>query len=135
METITFAHDIDVYCITAQSFPDTVKQAHMDLHALVSFNTNRKYFGISWYDVNGAIVYKAAASELYEGELKHLNLERRTIKKGLYQVMTIRNFMDKIPDIGKAFDTLGELTLISEDNMAVEWYFNESDVHCMVRVK
>ena len=134
MESLTIEKSIEVFCITARSFPDGVKQAHMDLHGRIAFSPQRKYFGISWHGPDGKIVYKAGASELSAGELNELKLEKHVIKKGTYNVITVSDFMNDIPAIGKAFDTLATHVPIDGDWMAVEWYYNESDVRCMVRV-
>jgi hypothetical protein len=68
MDITTLENDIKVYYVAASSFPDGVQQAHETLHALMPFDAKRGYYGIS-YPEGGTISYKAAAAELYEGEL------------------------------------------------------------------
>ncbi|MDB5155686.1 MAG: putative transcription activator [Mucilaginibacter sp.] len=61
-------------CIAASSFPDGVMAAHQQLHALIIYSDDRKYFGLSRSE-NGQIIYKAAAEELKNGEAEKLKLD------------------------------------------------------------
>ena len=88
METYELENDIEVFCVTAKSFPDGVLEAHQALHALVPFSSERKYFGISYPNKEGNIIYKAAANELDKGDLSKHGLESFVIKKGKYILLT-----------------------------------------------
>ena len=127
--------DILVYCVTATSFPDGVLQAHQALHALVPFNTERKYFGLSWPDKNGDIIYKAAAQELNEGELSGHQLETKTIIKGEYLYIDVPDYMKDIPAIGAAFQQLIHDDRIAPDGFCIEWYLTQTLCRCMVKIK
>src|SRR5687767_3063413 len=135
METYHLEKDIHVFCKAATSFPDGVKEAHESLHRLVNFSTERKYFGLSWMDKNGNIIYKAAAEELTPGELSKHGLESFTIRKGNYIYIDVKNFMQNIPAIGQTFTQLKSDERIDPQGAAVEWYLNETDVRCMIRIK
>src|SRR5438128_1498895 len=74
MDITTLDNDITAYCMKASSFPEGVRQAHESLHALIPFDKNRKYFGIS-YPLDGQINYWAAAAELNAGELSRHGLD------------------------------------------------------------
>jgi len=126
--------DIHVFCKAAKSFPGGVLEAHQSLHRLVSFSPQRQYYGISWMDKNGDIIYKAAAAELTPGELSKHNLETFTIRKGDYIYIDIKNFMENVPAIGPAFTQLKSDERIDPQGAAVEWYLNETDVRCMIRI-
>jgi hypothetical protein len=126
--------DVHVFCKTASSFPGGVKEAHESLHRLVSFSTERKYFGLSWMNKEGGIVYKAAAEELIPGELSKHGLESFAIRKGNYIYIDVKNVMQNIPAIGQAFTQLKSDERIDPQGAAVEWYFNETDVRCMIRI-
>jgi len=134
METITFNSDIKVLYITATSFPDGVLAAHEKLHSLLPFSKERKYFGISRPE-NGVIVYKAAAEELNEGEAEKLNCDTLVLKKGKYISLTIHDYMKDIPAIGKAFTELLLHPDLDPKGYCVEWYLNDKDVQCMIRLK
>lgn len=81
MEKYTLDKDITLFYVTAVSFPGGVLAAHQQLHSLIPFSTQRKYFGISFPDATGTIIYKAAAEELIEGEGKEKGLETFLLKK------------------------------------------------------
>ena len=127
--------DIHVFCKTAVSFPDGVKEAHESLHRLISFSPERKYFGLSWMNEAGDIIYKAAAEELIPGELSKHQLEPFTLRKGDYIYIDVKNFMQDIPAIGQAFNELKSDKRIDPEGVALEWYLNEADVRCMIRLK
>jgi hypothetical protein len=133
METITFDKDITVFYVTAKSFPEGIMDAHSALHAVVPFSTNRKFFGISRPETN-VIVYKAAAEELRHGEAKELNLDTVVLKKGKYICLTVRNYMKDEQSIGNAFKVLLASPGLDPQGYCVEWYFNETDVKCMIRL-
>jgi hypothetical protein len=134
MENITFDKDITVFYKTASSFPEGVLAAHQQLHALVPFSTDRKYFGLSRPEKGGIIVYRAAAEELEPGEGKRLGCETMVLKKGRYATVTIEDYMNNIPAIGQTFMQLTSLPDIDQQGYCVEWYFNEKDLHCMIRL-
>lgn len=134
MEQTTLTEDILVYCITATSFPDGILQAHQSLHALVPFDPQRKYFGLSWPDGEG-IIYKAAAAELHEGELSQHNLETKLIESGNYLYIDIPDFMKNTQAIGIAFDELIHNDDIAPDGFCIEWYKQDDLCRCMVRRK
>ncbi|MFA6150244.1 MAG: hypothetical protein WC716_02910 [Chitinophagaceae bacterium] len=135
MEQLTLNEDIKVYCETASSFPDGVKSAHEKLHSLIEFSTERKYFGLSRPNENGVIMYKAAAEELKLGELSTHALEEIIIQKGNYQCIVVHHYMKDIPAIGLAFQELIALPDIDPQGYCIEWYINDEDVRCMVRLK
>lgn len=133
MEKYKLDKDITVYCITAKSFPEGIMEAHQQLHALVKFSLERNYYGISRPNKNGKIIYKAAVTELNKDELKDLHLEEFIIRKGNYLSIIIKDYMQDITAIGKAFDNILKDERIDPVGACVEWYFNEKDVQCMVR--
>jgi hypothetical protein len=135
METVRFENDIIAMCITATSFPAGVPKAHESLHAVVPFSYDRKYFGISYPDKKGNIIYKAAASELKKGELESHKLEPFTIPAGEYFSVIIRNYQQDLPSITRVFDELTSRKDIDPNGFCLEWYFNEHDVRCMVKTK
>jgi hypothetical protein len=135
METFTLDKDIKVFCVQAQSFPDGVMKAHDTLHALVPDEANRRFFGISRPGSGGAIIYKAAAEELDEGELSRHNLESFIISKGVYIYIDVPNFMQHLPDIGNSFRQLLADPRIDPNGACVEWYMNDADCRCMVKLK
>jgi len=133
METITINHDIRVLYVTATSFPDGIMDAYKKLHALFPVPEIRKYYGISRPE-SGVIVYKSAAEELYPGEAQKLNCNALILKSGKYIVSTIKDYMKDIQEIGRTFQELLAHPGLDPEGYCVEWYFNNKDVQCMIRI-
>lgn len=136
MDKYHLPEDISAMYITASSFPDGVLAAHQQLHSLVpmSDTPERKYFGISFPNQDGTIIYKTAAEELNEGEAKSLGLETYIIRKGDYISIDIADFMKNVSGIGQAFQELIADPNIDLNGACVEWYLNDDLVKCMVRL-
>lgn len=132
MENYTLIEDVNIICVTADSFPAGILPAFKKLHQLVP--GERKTYGISRPDKNRTIIYKAGAEELIPGEAEKLQLEKFVLKKGDYISIEIPDFMKNVPAIGKAFEQLLADPRIDKEGACVEWYFNETDVKCMVRI-
>jgi hypothetical protein len=134
MKTLLQDNDITVFYITAKSFPDDALAAHQQLHQLIPYSTDRKYFGVSRPE-NGKIVYRAAAEEKYPGEGKKLNCDTLVLKKGQYISLTITDYAKDISAIQRAFDQLLRHPGIDPQGYCVEWFFNDKDVTCMIRLQ
>ena len=135
METIFQEHDIKVFYITATSFPDGIQAAHEELHALVPFSTDRKYFGISRPGNNGPIIYQAAAEEIKKGEAEKLNCDTLILKKGKYISLTIYDYIKDLQSISKAFQQLLTTPGLDPQGYCIEWYVSNKDVKCMIRLE
>lgn len=134
-DTLTLVKDIHVFYITAKSFPDGILEAHQKLHAVVPFSKTRNYFGISRPENEGDIVYKAAAEEKEAEEAKKFGLETMTIRKGNYVFETIKNYTQDPGSIKKTFDRLLKEPGLDPEGYCVEWYINENDMKCMIRLQ
>ena len=135
METTTLDRDIKVFYVTAKSFPDGILEAHQKLHSLVPFSTDRKHFGISRPENGAGIVYRAAAEEIKEGEAEKLNCGTLILKKGNYLSLTINDYMKDIQSIDRSFKKLLSSPNLDPQGYCVEWYLNNKDVKCMIRLK
>jgi hypothetical protein len=123
MELHTFDRDIRVLTVDADSFPDGIMDAHEELHALIPFSEDRRYYGISRPE-NGTIVYRAAAEELQPGEAEKWNCGTLVLKKGDYLCIRIEDYLEDIASIGQAFDQLLAQPGIDPNGYCVEWYLN-----------
>ena len=133
-ETIQLDQDLTLFYITAGSYPDGILAAHQGLHQLVPFSKERGYYGLSRPEGGGAIVYRAAATELTKGEGKALGCDTLLLKKGTYASSVIKDYLSRLPAIGQAFGSLLQHPRLDPQGYCVEWYFNETDVRCMVRI-
>jgi len=134
IEKYVLEEDVHVFYIQADSFPDGALAAHQKLHTLIPYSDQRRYFGISNPDQTGTIIYRAAAEELMPNEAEKLRLETFVLKKGNYTRTLIKNYQKDISEIGKAFGTLLSDPDIDPLGACVEWYVNNTDVQCMVRL-
>jgi hypothetical protein len=133
MEKITIHNDIKVFYVTAKSFPDGIQEAFDKLYAIIPGSDARVYYGLSRPE-KGVVTYRAAVEELYPGEAAKLNCQTLVIRKGIYVSSTIYDFMKNVPEIGQAFRELLSQPDLDPEGYCVEWYFNEKDVLCMLRL-
>lgn len=134
VEITKLEKDITALCITAESFPEGVLAAHQKLHGLVSYASDRKYFGISYPVGPGKILYQAATEMAPEDDPDVLDCDVFFIKKGDYVSVDIPDFRKDIPSIGRTFQQLLQDQRIDPNGYCLEWYLNENDVRCMVRL-
>jgi len=126
--------DLRLICFEAKTFPDGVQEAFRVLNETLPESRNRSLFGISYPGNNGEIVYKAAATESFEGEAEKLGLENFIVRGGTYISTYIADFMSDESMIGKAFRELLADHRIDPNGCCVEMYVNGKDVRCMVRL-
>jgi predicted transcriptional regulator YdeE len=120
---------INVFCVTAESFPEGIGKAHEKLHSVARNHPERRYYGISWG--GPAITYMAAAEELEDGELRDKDLEEFTIRAGKYLSVTINGF-DRVKDV---FQELIHDPRIDLNGYCVEIYLEGSTVQCMATMR
>ena len=133
MIQIKIEKDINVFCIQAKSFPDGVMEAFRNLHSLLEFPPQRRNFGISKPE-NGKIIYRVAAEELVEGDLKKHHLTEFIIPSGNYIGIKIIDFRKDLNQLKIAFDQLLTNPNLDPNSYCIEEYFGIDDVVCMVRL-
>ncbi|WP_207533422.1 hypothetical protein [Desertivirga arenae] len=135
MEKLVLTESIDLFCIRAKSFPEGIKDAFDTLsNLLTDSSSERIFYGISYPDEKGSIVYKAAVEQKAEEDLDKAELEKFTIPSGIYLTEKIEDFMHNIPAIGDCF-----MRLLANPEIdrfpCIEWYNNSKDVICLVKLK
>ncbi len=135
MEKFNLEDDLNLICVKAESFPEGIMKSFERLNEKIDSKKNRHLYGISFPGKDGAIVYRAAANELYDGEAESLGCESFIVKKGTYNSILIFDFMNDIPRIGEAFKELLSNPGIDPEGCCVEMYLNNENVRCMVRMK
>ncbi|TGN19154.1 transcriptional regulator [Leptospira idonii] len=134
MDKFVLEEDIPILYVTATSFPAGIMKAHRKVYSLVSSSKERRYFGVSRPENGGEIVYRAAAEELEEGEAAKLGCESMFIPKGNYISIEIDNYVKDVPIIDRTFRKLLTHPDLDPNGYCVEWYLNEKDVRCMVKL-
>jgi predicted transcriptional regulator YdeE len=124
--------DITVLCVTASSFPEGVQKAHQKLHSLLPPSKPRTFYGISYANKEGSIVYRAAAEEVRPGEAEKLKLEKFVIRKGRYISQLLEDWRQDELQVGKTFKKLLSDPRIDKNGYCLEIYLNEKDMRCLV---
>jgi hypothetical protein len=133
MEIYTLKNDLKIFCVTAKSFPYGIKQAFGLLINRLPSTDGRTFFGISFQDKAGDMIYKAAVLELFEGEAEKLGCEKFTIEKGEYLAETLKDWKKDESMIGLTFRKFSE-SKYNATFPCVEWY-QDNDVMCMVKLE
>ncbi len=134
MDSFNLSEDIKVMYIPATHFPEGVERAHIQLHAMFTEKSGRRFFGISCPDKDGEIIYKAAADEMESGEAERLGLKTFVIKKGNFHSFFIKDFMQDVGNIREAFKILLAQNDVDPNGYCLEWYIGDADVKCMVPI-
>jgi len=133
-ENYTLDHDITLLCVTASSFPDGIADAHRELRMLAIERHLPYRYGISHPDLTGGITYWAGAEATHLRGVKR-GLKEFVLKKGWYTSAVLRNYEADVLYIGRTFIALLARPDIDEHGACIEWYFNDQDVRCMVRLE
>jgi hypothetical protein len=133
MEKYEWKEEVHLFCYTAKSFPEGIQEAFDTVQQNVSDCEKRDWYGISYMNEKGEIVYKAAVNKLSQDE-QH-EFESFTIKKGTYLSEHITDWMKDPARIGEAFQKMLADPRLDYTFPCVEWYHTNDDVLCLVRTK
>ncbi len=134
METITLYHDIKVFYVKTNTVSRSIPEAYQELITHVPYARDRMYYGITVYE-NGCACYRLGVEQLTQNEGRELNLALHVIKRGVYLSAIVRNYLEDIVKIDRVFQHMMTQPILTEDKNKIEWYFNGSDVACMLRLK
>ena len=127
-------HDIRVFYVKKNTSSVSLPVAYQELIKNVPFARDRMYYGILIRE-NGCLCYRLAVEQLTRNENRDLNLELHIIKRGIYISSIVRNYLQDIMQIERAFQRLISEPGLDNDENRVEWYFNGTDVACMIRLE
>lgn len=134
MEKYELVKDIMVMYVRAQSFPGGILPAFEKLESKLPSTNGRTFFGISWPDKNGKIMYKDAIEEKYSGEGKNYELDTFTIEKGTYISELIKDYKKDLSRIRDVFRQLLQHPELDTNGFCLEWYKGNDDVLCLVKL-
>jgi len=135
MKTITLETDINVFYVTANTFPEGIGEAFEKLHSSFPFSRERRIFGLSRPENNDGIVYRAAAEEMYEGEAEKLQCNRLILPKGKYIALDVIDFRKDLMSIDRAFKQLLQQPNLDTQGYCVEQNASDSEaITCMIRL-
>jgi hypothetical protein len=133
MEKYKLEKEVRIICVKAKSFPDCIKEAFETLEKTLPEASSRTYYGISQMEQGCGIVYKAGATENFEGEAGRYGFESFLLPKAEYLAITINNWRRKEQLIGETFGKLLADPRMDTNFPCVEWY-KDDDVTCMVKI-
>ena len=134
MEKYFLKDDIEVFYVTAQSFPNGILEAHQKLHSLLPSTIGRKFYGISYPDEKRTIIYKAAVEESYPGEAEKYGCKTFIISKGEYISILLIDWMKDETIVARTFQKLLAHPKIDKEGFCLEVYLGEKDMRCMVKL-
>ena len=123
-----------VFGVQVKTFPNGIGEAFDALVKMLPGGFDRSYYGISYMSNDGAMVYIAAAIEKEEGEAEKYNCERYTIEKGEYLAITVNDWRSKTDCIKDVFYEIIKDSRIDKTRPAIEWYKDEKEMICMVKM-
>lgn len=121
--------------VSATSFPEGIPDAFDRLSSHLPPTSPRTLFGISRGDGEVGVVYKAAAEVTYPGEARNYGLPTYTIRKGNYATELVTDYKSNTAVINDVFQQLLKSPDLDPNGYCLEWYRNEKDVLCMVKLK
>ena len=134
VEKYNLTDDVKVFGVYVKTFPNGIREAFDPLVKMLPGEFDRSYFGISYMTKEGAIIYKAAAEEKYEGEAEKYHCERYIIEKGEYLTKRVRDWRKKTDSIKKVFHEMMQESRIDKTKPIIEWYKNDTEMLCMVPI-
>ena len=135
METYNLKTDLNVFGKEVTTFPLGINEAFSALLERIPDGFKRTYYGLSYMDEMGKIIYKAAAEENYAGEAEKYNCKRYLIEKGEYLAVSITNWRDNTDCIKDVFHDMMEDDRADKTREVVEWYKTETEMLCLVKAK
>jgi hypothetical protein len=133
MKIYHLPHDVKVFGFRVNSFPEGIGEAFESLIKMVPGGFNRPYYGISYRDKDGQMIYIAAALEKYTAEAEKYNCERYIIGSGEYLTITLYEWRKNTNCIKDVFHEIIQDIRVDKTKPAVEWYKNDHEMICMVQ--
>ena len=133
MDKLTVKNNLSVLGFQVKTFPDGIGEAFDSLMNMVPDGLDRSYYGIS-YMKGDEVIYYAAVAENYPGEAEKYNCSRYVIEKGEYVTTTIKDWKKKTHTIKDVFGEMMKENCPDFDRPAIEWYINDSEMLCMIRI-
>lgn len=133
MEKYKQQNDVKIVTVKAKSFPAGIKEAFEKLENTLPESVHRNFYGISQMEQGCGIVYKAGASENFDGEAEKYGFEPFLLPKGEYLIERILNWKGKAQLIGETFGKLLADPRLDTNFPCVEVY-KDDDVTCMIKI-
>lgn len=133
MEKFHLKDDLNVFGVQVKTFPLGIGEAFDGLIGRLPEGLNRAYYGISYITDKG-VVYLAVTAERFEGEAEQYQYQRFRIAKGNYRTVTVNDWSKKTDKIKDVFREMLKDDCPDENSPCVEWYKDDQEMICMVRI-
>jgi hypothetical protein len=136
MEKFVFENDIKVFGKEVATFPLGVGEVFEELIKVTGdCATERNYYGVSYMDGDGKILYKAVAEEKYTGEAEKYNYALSTIERGEYVFEVFKDWQKCTGEIKNIFQEMMKDEHTDNAKPCIEWYKNDDEMLCMMKTK
>ena len=134
MDKLILEDDVKVFGIEVKTFPLGIGEAFNELIKKTGDTAGaREYYGISFMNDNGKMIYKAVAEEKYDGEAKEYNYEEDIIEKGTYYFEVLKDWRNNTQCIKDIFQEMIKDEQVNKTKPAIEWYKNDNEMLCMIK--
>jgi len=136
MEKLTINSNIKVFGINVKTFPAGIGAAFDELISKTGDAAGaRNYYGISYLNNNGEVIYKAVAAEKTEGEAAKYGYTESEIEKGEYLCKALKNWQTQTGCIKDLFHEMMEDENADRTKPCIEWYKSDDEMLCLVKSK
>jgi hypothetical protein len=133
MEKFNLQNDVKIFGVQVKTFPSGVGEAFESLIKMLPKGDQRSYYGIAEFK-NGSMHYYATSEETFPGEGEKYNCDSLTIEKGEYLAEALHGWQTKTDCIKDVFHEILKDERVDHTKPAVEWYKNDEEMFCMVRM-
>lgn len=135
MEKYRIPEDIKTFGVQVKTFPTGIGEAFEKLSKELEKGLERPYYGISWMDDKGKVVYYANSAEIFPGEAKKNEYETFVIEKGEYYSEVLKNWRSNVDCIKDVFHDMMESGKTDNKKPCIEWYKSNDEMLCLIKAK
>jgi len=135
MKKIEVKENVDLLCSPVPTFPNGINEAFDALAEKFPPENGRSFFGISYMNDSGKIIYKVAAQKINKDEGKSDGYEKFTLPKGEYLSEKIEDWKHHLDEIASTFQHLMKESAMDMQFPCIEWYKTREEMLCMVKAK
>ena len=135
MEKFTITEDVKTFGVRVRTFPTGIGEAFHKLSKELEKGPDRPWYGISWMDDKGNVVYYANSAEIVPGESEKYNYETLVIEKGEYYSEPVKNWRANLECIKDVFHDMMESGKTDSRKPCIEWYKSDDEMLCLIKAK
>jgi len=134
MEIFKLEADVSIFYFNVPEFPNGIEEKFTEiLHMLPDMN-GRTFYGISYFNEDGAIVYNCGVNEIRKNEGKDFGGEHFLLPAGEYLSSTIHNWMSDLELIKTTLMKLMDDPRYDKNFPCIEVYKTDKVLQCLVKI-